>query len=172
MNPRPQKDRGQKDFVCISEVTLGTFPRGRGSGKTRERGGTGEKRARLGFFAAYRFARNAGRGNRKGADRGRATGSSEGVPETGQRKTQQPQRPRTKRATGGEKNKVRKRHFFSKWGTPERPRQARLDSAETTPRAAPLPMHLLDIWNVIPSRRYDTIVKYGYDSFGFHEEYP
>lgn len=73
-------------------------------------------RARLVIFAAYRFARTAGRGNREGADRGRATGSSEGTPETGQRKTQQPQRPRPKRATGGEKNEVRKRHFFSKKG--------------------------------------------------------
>lgn len=58
------------------------------------------------FFAAYRYARNAGRGNRKGADRGRATGASEGNPETRQTNTQQPPRTRPKRANGGDRSRT------------------------------------------------------------------
>lgn len=89
------------------------------------------------FFAAYRYARNAGRGNRKGADRGRATGSREGNPETRQTNTQQPPRTRPKRANGGDRSRTEeKASQLPSRGLPERPRRARLNLAETTPRAA------------------------------------
>lgn len=146
MNPRPQKGQRTKRLWSQNGGYLRALPRGRGSGKTRERGGTGEMRARLGFFAAYRFARNAGRGNRMGAARGRATGASEGTPEARQTNTQQPPRPRPKRTNGGDRSRTKdKGSATAAKGDARTTPPSTVGSAETTPRAAPFGRHLLKL---------------------------